>query len=630
MAIAVRPTGAGPGAWLTRLRGSAEWQLLFHATWRADRRLAAAWWTLIVVRSALPPALAVVTGWLVGAIAEESSVLAPLTAVGVLFALLQTLGPLHSELGTNLGDRTAASLQDRLATAAVGPVGIAHLEDPELASDFSLARDFDLGITSPQLRVCMSYIGSGFVSFGAGIVSAIVVCGFHWWAGLALLLAWVSPRFLLRDSIAWNDWRSDEVKEHQRHADYAYRMAVDSPAAKEIRLFGLAEWTATRFTERRKALLAISLEAMRLKERSVAVTLLVLVLGNGLVYWSLARAAMTGELGLSLLVAYAGAAVGVSALATMEFDWWLADGSRPVPVVAGLEPAMRGVGDLPAGTASAGGLPAREIRFENVSFSYRADSRPILDGLDLVIEAGTSLAIVGQNGAGKTTLVKLLARLYDPTAGTIRADGVDLRGLAPDSWRGQIAAAFQDFVRYQLPLRENVAPSGAPDDVVRTALEQAGASGLAELDTVLSKQYVGGTDLSGGQWQRVALARALAAVAQGARVVILDEPTAQLDVRGEAEVFDRILRATRGLTTILVSHRFSTVRHADRICVLEGGRVVELGTHDELMTAGGRYRTMFDLQAARFTEGGAGADRGDPADPTDPADGTAETVRGDA
>src|SRR5690606_37845924 len=133
---------------------------------------------------------------------------------------------------------------------------------------------------------------------------------------------------------------------------------------------------------------------------------------------------------------------------------------------------------------------------------------------------------------------------------------------------------FQDFVRYQLPLRENVAPDGAPDDVIRKALEQAGAADLAALDTVLSKQFAGGIDLSGGQWQRVALARALAAVARGAKVVILDEPTAQLDVRGEAEVFDRILQATRGLTTILVSHRFSTVRHADRICVLEGGRVV--------------------------------------------------------
>jgi ATP-binding cassette, subfamily B, bacterial len=157
-------------------------------------------------------------------------------------------------------------------------------------------------------------------------------------------------------------------------------------------------------------------------------------------------------------------------------------------------------------------------------------------------------------------------------------------------------------VRYELALRQNVDPAGAASDAeIQRALETAGAGELASLDTVLSRQYEGGTDLSGGQWQRVALARALVAVARGAGVVLLDEPTAQLDVRGEAEIFDRILEATRGLTTILVSHRFSTVRHADRICVLEHGRVVELGSHDELMAIeDGRYRRMFELQASRF------------------------------
>jgi ABC-type multidrug transport system fused ATPase/permease subunit len=165
-----------------------------------------------------------------------------------------------------------------------------------------------------------------------------------------------------------------------------------------------------------------------------------------------------------------------------------------------------------------------------------------------------------------------------------------------------ISAVFQDFIRFELPLRDNVAPNGAPDDRINEALASAGATPLARLDTVLSRGYAGGTDLSGGQWQRVALARALCAVAGGARVVLLDEPTAQLDVRGEAEIFERILAETAHCTTILISHRFSTVRLADRICVLEHGRVVELGSHDELMASGGRYRTMFELQAKRFGE----------------------------
>jgi ABC-type multidrug transport system fused ATPase/permease subunit len=192
--------------------------------------------------------------------------------------------------------------------------------------------------------------------------------------------------------------------------------------------------------------------------------------------------------------------------------------------------------------------------------------------------------------------------MYDPTAGAVVVDGVDLREFDLGSWRSRIAAVFQDFVRYELSVRENVAPAGASDVDVRDALEMARANDLAGLDVTLSRAYAGGTELSGGQWQRVALARALCAVRLGAGVVILDEPTAQLDVRGEVEIFDRLLAATRGCTTILISHRFSTVRHADRICVVEAGRVVELGTHDELISSGGRYKTMFELQASRFGE----------------------------
>ncbi|MDR2986106.1 MAG: ATP-binding cassette domain-containing protein, partial [Nocardiopsaceae bacterium] len=228
----------------------------------------------------------------------------------------------------------------------------------------------------------------------------------------------------------------------------------------------------------------------------------------------------------------------------------------------------------------------------------------------------SSLAIVGQNGAGKTTLAKLLCRLYDPQSGAIEIDGVDLKDLDLDSWRSRVTAVFQDFVRFELSLRENVAPretagasgetnglSAELDDSIMAALTEAGAGGLSDLDTVLAKGYSGGTDLSGGQWQRVALARALSSVHLGAGLVLLDEPTAQLDVRGEAEIFERILAATRSCTTILISHRFSTVRHVDRIAVVENGGVVESGSHEELMERRGRYWRMFSLQAERFAEG---------------------------
>ena len=312
-------------------------------------------------------------------------------------------------------------------------------------------------------------------------------------------------------------------------------------------------------------------------------------------------AALAGELELDRIVVFAQVALGVSLIAFGGLNWALDGAAAPVAAVARLRPAMAPLGALSTGDEPAGRAPEREIALRDVSFRYPGTDRPVFSGLDLVVPAGTSLAIVGQNGAGKTTLAKLLCRLYDPDEGAIVVDGIDLRQIDLAEWRNGVTAVFQDFVRFELSLRENVDPGGQADDAaVRAALVDAGADQLADLDTPLAKGYTDGTDLSGGQWQRVALARALCAVRRGARLVLLDEPTAQLDVRGEAAVFDRVLTATRDATTILISHRFSTVRHADRICVLEHGHVVEQGSHDELMARGGRYQTMFELQARRF------------------------------
>jgi ABC-type multidrug transport system fused ATPase/permease subunit len=301
---------------------------------------------------------------------------------------------------------------------------------------------------------------------------------------------------------------------------------------------------------------------------------------------------------------YLTAIVGTSMIAFGGWSWALDGAAAPVVALNRLEPVMARVGALPVSPTpkSAAGMPLREIRFRDVTFAYRPDLPNVLEGFDLTIPAGSSLAIVGVNGAGKTTLAKLLCRLYDPQQGSIEIDGTDLRDLDPDEWRTRVTAVFQDFVRFERSLRINVAPRGAREESITGALDDAGARDLADLDTILAKGYAGGIDISGGQWQRVALARALCEVREGAGVVLLDEPTAQLDVRGEAEIFRRVLAATRHTTTILVSHRFSTVRQADRICVVDKGRVVELGTHEELLEHGGRYRTMFDLQASRFAE----------------------------
>ena len=592
---------------IERLRARKEWTFAGVLP-QADRALAVAWWTLLVLRGSLPALFAIAMGSLVGAVQRGDDLTAPLGLVGVVFVLLQVLSPIHHAVGANLGSRTAAWLYDRLTTACVRPPGMGHLENPGLISDLTMARDFDLGITGPPLFISMDFIAAGLVELVGGLASAVVLAAYAWWAPLLLAGAWLATHWLLRESAVWRDRETAEVREAQRHADYAYRLAVDPAPAKEVRLFGLADWVIEQFRSRRRRLFELRWQATRLRERPVIWSLLLVLAANVVVLWSLAAAATSGHLGLDRLVTFASAAVSTSMIAFGGLSWALDGAAAPAAAVLRLQEAMASAGALVRGERPAAGMPAREIRFRRVTFAYPASGQPVLAGFDLAIPAGSSLAIVGQNGAGKTTIAKLLCRLYDPQDGAIEVDGVDLRTLELEAWRSRLAAVFQDFVRFELPLRDNVAPGSAPgdvpDEVIERALAEAGATGLAGLDTVLARGYPGGTDLSGGQWQRIALARALCAVQLGAGLVLLDEPTAQLDVRGEAEIFDRILAATRRTTTILISHRFSTVRHADRICVLEHGKVVELGTHEELIAAGGRYRTMFELQASRFGDDG--------------------------
>ncbi|HEX3474988.1 MAG TPA: ABC transporter ATP-binding protein [Kofleriaceae bacterium] len=624
---------------MSRLTERNEWKF-FAALPRAAPGLASLWWLVLVLRGVLPAAFAIATGVLIGGVQRGGPLAAPLALVGAIFVVQQVVGPIHQALSANLGDRTAAWLYERLAEACVRPPGIGHLEDPALTSDLTVARDFDLGMTGPPLAISMDFIANGMAEMIGGLVSAAILVGYSGWAPPVLAGAWLATHWLLRESAVWRDRNTDEVRGAQRDADYAYRLAVDPPASKELRLFGIVDWMVERFRARRTRLHELQYAATRLRERPVIGSLLIVAAANLIVFWSMAGAVAHHRISLGELVVFVQAAVGVSMIAFGGFSWALDGAAAPVAAVLRLEPAMRAAGALSAGSGPAGAMPAREIRFRDVTFRYPNPASSsslasssssaslssssgvsssssssgldaaalvgtpaaVLEHFDLTVPAGTSLAIVGQNGAGKTTIAKLLCRLYDPQSGAIEVDGTDLRGLDLTAWRSRVTAVFQDYLKLELPLRDNVAPGGAPDDVVRAALAGSGAADLAALDTILARGYDGGTELSGGQWQRVALARALAAVQLGAGVVLLDEPTAQLDVRGEAEIFERLLAATRSCTTIVISHRFSTVRHADRICVLEHGRVVELGSHDELMAQGGRYRTMFELQAQRFTD----------------------------
>ena len=256
--------------------------------------------------------------------------------------------------------------------------------------------------------------------------------------------------------------------------------------------------------------------------------------------------------------------------------------------------------------------------FEAVRFRYPAGDSDVLAGVDLELRGGQSTALVGVNGAGKSTFVSLLARLRDPSGGRILVNGVDVRELDERKWQRTVALVPQDPVRYPITTYNSVAFGALEHRSDREGVELAAATaGFADVvttlpngwDTLLARELPGGVELSGGQWQRLALARALFATAHGARVLVLDEPTAALDVRSEARFYDRFLDITEGLTTVLISHRFATVRRADTICVLDGGRITERGTHDELAAADGTYAQMYQVQAARFggTPGGAAA-----------------------
>jgi ATP-binding cassette subfamily B protein len=586
---------------LRRLRARQEWQF-FAVLPKADPVLATIWWALLILNGAMPAVFAVAIGATVNAVQLASPVGGPLAVTGLVFVLMLIVNPIQTAVSMNLGNKVSLWLNEALIRACVQPPGIGHLEDPDLAEDLTTAREFDRGMTGPPMYLNVDFIATSLVSAASGVASAVVLIGFAWWAPLVLVAAWGSTHWLLRESGVWKDRNTPEVRSAQRHADYAYRLAVDPQPAKELRLFGLAGWTVERFIARRKRLFELQYRATRLREKSVIWCMIIVIIANAAVFGALGFGGASGNVPLDRLVVYAQVALGVSLIAFGGLNWALDGAAAPVAAVARLGQAMAPLGSLPVGHEPATSRPSHEIAFRDVSFSYPLRPEAIaLEHVTFKVAPGERVALVGPSGAGKTTLAKLLCRLYDPISGAITVDGVDLRTFELAGWRRRVAAVFQDFVRFELSLRDNVDPAReASDDDIRQALVDAGAENLAELDTPLAKGYRNGIDLSGGQWQRVALARALCAVRRDAGLVLLDEPTAQLDVRGEAEVFDRVLQATRDVTTILISHRFSTVRHADRICVLEHGRVVELGSHDELMALGGRYKTMFQLQAKRF------------------------------
>lgn len=584
---------------------------------RISRPRTAAFVAATVAVAALPLAATIATGLLIGLIPaataggadapETRSAYLLLGTAAIALILHRLVQHLHNANARNLGRELELLLQDRLVTAVGRPRGIAHLEDDEVLSLLRIARQLGMDHIRPERAVQgLAAVAPEFLAaFGASIV--LGVC--NPWIGLAWFLAWpvlfiVMQREYVRiGKTAY--LRSTEMRE----TEYTRDLAISAGPAKELRVWGMLPWLLARYDRSWDETMGPVARSRRLRRRvavGVSAALLVLFGGTAL---TLANAGLAGLIGFGALAVYITALSNLTSFSAFDDEAaFIAFGALPVPKVLDLDARLTAeeraaTAELPAAA------PERSIRFEGVAFAYPGSRDHVIEGLDLEIEAGTSLAVVGRNGAGKTSLVKLLSGFYTPTAGRIAVDGVDLADVAPEQWRVHLSALFQDFTRYRLSVRDNItlgAPHLAADtDLVWKACEPMGMRSLIDslpegLDTVLSSEFDGGTDLSGGQWQRIALARALFAVQAGAKVLILDEPAAALDVRAEAELYEQFLDITAGLTTLVISHRFSTVRRADRIVVLDGGQIIEDGGHDELMALGGRYAEAFALQASRF------------------------------
>ena len=588
----------------------------FGLLWSASRALAAVVLGWVVLSAVLPTLVVVALGLVVAAVpgavahgigsADGQRLILTLVGAAAVYAVSLVLDPIGSAVGTAAKARITADTQSRLMTAVCGPVGVSHLENTEVLDRLARAEGNLTGFFPGDAPVTWAGI---LASRASGILGCVAVGFFQWWLGLGLLVMWLVVRRYVLVAVLRQvtELRGQTIA--MRRAWYLIGVGSKVRDAKEVRVFGLADFIADEFgTEYRDAIATGTRGLRDLHRRALLCFAVVFACYVGAMILIALRAHAGGLDLRSLAILLPMLAVTMSAgsisMDDITLTWTLAG----IPDVRRLETELTGPDEL-RGNAPAGDRPRTAVRFESVSFRYPSGDQDVLGGLDLELTAGTSTAIVGVNGAGKSTLVSLLSRLRDPSSGRITVDGQDLREFDPVSWQRTVALLPQDPVRYPSTVYDNIA-FGAVEhlddrDGVERVAETAGfAEMVADLpngwDTVLSRELPGGVDLSGGQWQRLALARALFATRHGARLLVLDEPTAALDIRGEARFYQRFFRITEGLTTVVISHRFATVRRADVICVLDGGRITERGGHDELVAAGGTYAQMYRLQASRF------------------------------
>ena len=577
--------------------------------WSTHRGLTLAIGTLTLLAGVLPAGIAWVGAQIVDAVVAaigESSlgttrvieyVLLEGGLVAALAAVQRGLGLCQSLLRAQLGQRVNVMILEKALT-----LELRHFEDSEFYDKLIRARRE--ASTRPLSLVMRSFglaqNAISLLSYGALLVQ------FSPWAVAVLLLAGL-PAFVAEakfsgDAFRLFRWRSPET----RMRAYLETVLAREDHAKEVKLYGLGARLLDRYRDIFQTLYSADRDlAIRRDSWGFVLGLVGTVALYGAYAW-IAVSTVGGLITLGQMTMYfalfrqgqAAVSSGLSAIGGMyEDNLYLST------LYEYLETHV----PPPAGRLQHGPDPADGVRFESVSFAYPGATEAALEGIDLHLRPGTSLALVGENGSGKTTLIKLLTRLYEPTAGRITLDGLDLREWDPEALRARIGVIFQDFTRYQLLVGENV---GAGDERAfedesrwREAAEKGQASDFIErlpagYHTQLGKWFKDGRELSGGQWQKIALSRAF--MRTGADILVLDEPTAAMDARAEAEVFEHFRRLASDRITILISHRFSTVRMADEIVVLDRGRIIERGNHDALMALGGTYAGLFALQARGY------------------------------
>jgi ABC-type multidrug transport system fused ATPase/permease subunit len=500
--------------------------------------------------------------------------------------------------------RSRLRARGEVVTILVSLRSLQPWDDRTLPEDFSRAQE-----AIGSLAQTMNTARRAAVTLAGTLAPLALLWRVGWWAPVAVALA-SAVTVVASVRSARRRRRTDiELTEQRRRATYFFDTSFDNMAAKEARVFGMGEWLDTQYRTSFGAYLRrvwrVSMRQFR--DEGLA------EIGRLAVFGFVAMSSVVGTARGRLALGDPAAVLGAIFLLQQNVQYLAAVRANLIITTEHL-PALWRIHDalpadaraLPDGDADAP-VPLRSgIRFEGVTFAYPSHDEPVVRGLDLDLPAGMTVALVGVNGAGKSTLVKLLARGYDPTAGRILVDGIDLRDLRIATWRARLGVVFQDFVRLTLSAADNVSLVQRDDAQLADAATASGADVVIERltegwDTMLARD-LGGTDLSGGEWQRIALARCAARVAAGADVLVLDEPTAALDVRTEAEVVRQFRRLASGRTTLLISHRLSTVRVADRIAVLDGGRITELGSHDELLARGGTYASLWALQTAHLEE----------------------------